>query len=88
MDEKLKALHTQAIGAGKWKGTPAALHRAIYWASGVLAYFDALGRDTAPRDEERWIRTREQLHDYDPGLYALIHETFAYAGKVDWRFSN
>ena len=30
--------------------------------------------------------TKVSLKAYDPDLYALVHETFAYANKVDWRF--
>jgi len=26
------------------------------------------------------------LKEYDPGLYALVHETMAYEGHVDWRY--
>ena len=33
------------------------------------------------------VRTREALKDYDPDLYALVHETMAYEGKTDWRFA-
>ena len=32
------------------------------------------------------ITTREALREYDPELYALVHETMAYGGQVDWRY--
>jgi alpha-glucosidase len=85
-DERLKSLHEAALTAGKWKGTSAVHDRAGYWAAGVLAYFDARGQDAAPADAQHPIRTREALQTYDPDLYALVHETFAYGGRVDWRF--
>jgi alpha-glucosidase len=87
-DEKLKELHQKATTAGKWKGTAAIHDRAAYWTEGVLAYFDALGQDAAPNDAAHPINTREALKDYDPDLYALVNETMAYDGHVDWRFQN
>src|SRR5207237_168599 len=82
--ERLTELHSQARSAGKWKGTPAADNHVDYWVEGVLAYFDASARDGVGHT----IRTRESLTDYDPGLHALVNETFAYEGKPDWRFSR
>ncbi len=85
-DEKLKQTFEKAISAGKWKATAAVHNRVAYWAEGVLAYFDALGQDAAPADALQPINTREALQSYDPDLYALVHETMAYGGKVDWRY--
>jgi hypothetical protein len=75
----------KATSAGKWKGTAAAHERAAYWTEGVLAYFDALGQDAAPNDAAHPIDTREALKEYDPDLFALVNETMAYDGHVDWR---
>jgi hypothetical protein len=85
-DERLKAIYEKATKEGKWKGTAAIHDRVAYWAEGVLAYFDALGQDAAPHDAAHPINTRELLKDYDPDLFALVHETMAYGGKVDWRY--
>ena len=85
-DEKLKDLHTKALSAGKWKGTPAIQNRVEYWAEGVLAYFDAAGTGMTPTDAEHPINTREALKQYDPALFALVDETMAYKGKIDWRY--
>lgn len=84
-DEKLKDLYAKALAAGKWKGTPAIQNRVEYWAEGVLAYFDAAGTGMCPMDAEHPIVTREALREYDPGQFALVDETMAYKGKVDWR---
>jgi hypothetical protein len=54
----------------------------------VLAYFDATGQGAGPNDADHPITTRESLRDYDPGLFALVDETMAYKGKVDWRYGN
>ena len=86
-DDKLKGLYEKATGAGKWKGTAAVHDRVAYWTKGVVAYFDALGQDAAPNDATHPIRTREALREYDLDLYALVNETMAYDGHVDWRFT-
>ena len=85
-DERLKGLYEKARSAGKWQGTVAVHDRVSYWAEGVLAYFDASGQDAAPPDAVHPISTRETLQAYDPDLFALVHETMAYGGKVDWRY--
>jgi DUF1680 family protein len=85
-DEKLKELFQKATDEGKWKGTAAVNDRAAYWTAGVLAYFDAAGQEASPNDAEFPINAREALQGYDPELYALVHETMAYEGHVDWRF--
>jgi hypothetical protein len=87
-DQRLKEFHEVALAAGKWKGTSAVHNRADYWAAGVLAYFDAAGQTPAPAGSEHPIVTREALRRYDADLYALVHETFAYGGKVDWRLGR
>ena len=84
-DERLKSLYERVTGSGKWKSTPAIHDRVEYWAEGVLAYFDATGAGMCPADAEHPIATREALREYDPGLFALVHETMAYQGKADWR---
>jgi hypothetical protein len=87
-DEKLKQLYENAMNNKKWRGTPAIQDRVEYFAQGTLAYFDAMGQTFAPNDAPHPIATRELLKDYDPDLYALINETFAYDGHVDWRYGN
>jgi len=78
-DEKLKQAYESAMSKGLWKGAPAAQDRVEYWSAGAQAYFDAAGEAKAP--------TREKLKEYDPGLYALVHETMAYEDRQDWRFT-
>ena len=64
-------------------------HSALdFWTQGILAYFDAAGQGAAPHDAEHPIATREALRAYDPGLFALVHETMAYGGRVDWRLGR
>ena len=85
-DEKLKELYAGAMSKSLWKSTAAVHNRVEYWTEGVLAYFDAAGAVAAPNDAEYPIATRETLKQYDPGLFALVEETMAYKGKVDWRY--
>jgi hypothetical protein len=87
-DQKLGKLYEKALSAGLWKGAAAARNRAEYWAAGVEAYFDAVGETPAPDLADRPITTREMLKAYDPELYALVDETMAYKGHVDWRFKR
>lgn len=85
-DQRLKDLFETAKAAGKWKGTSAVHDRVSYWVQGVVAYFDAAGQNAAPNDAVHPIHTREALQTYDPDLFALVHETMAYNGHVDWRY--
>lgn len=84
-DDQLKQLYESVLSNGKWRGTAAVNDRVAYWAEGVLAYFDAAGQSATPNDAPHPITTREALKDYDPDLYALVHETMAYDGHADWR---
>jgi hypothetical protein len=87
-DDKLKRLYDSAMSNKRWRGTPAIRNRAEYWAEGVLAYFDATGQEAAPNDAPHPIATRELLKQYDPDLFALVNETMAYDGHVDWRYAR
>jgi hypothetical protein len=85
-DARLKQLYEEAIRKGLWKGTAAVNDRVDYWAEGILAYFDATGQDASPNDAPHPITARELLKQYDPDLFALVNETMAYDGHVDWRY--
>lgn len=87
-DDRLKQLYDSAISNKKWRGTPAVRNRTEYWAEGVLAYFDATGQEGIPNDAPHPIARRELLKEYDPDLFALVNETMAYDGHVDWRYSR
>ncbi len=85
-DQRLKEIYETAMTNGLWKGTAAVHNRVEYWAEGVVAYFDATGQEAAPNDASHPIGTREALQAYDPALCALVNETMAYDGHVDWRY--
>ncbi len=84
-DKQLQKLFDEATAKKLWRGTAAGVDRVEYWAAGVEAYFDAAGAGQPPQDADRPITRREALRAYDPGLYALVDETMAYRGRVDWR---
>jgi DUF1680 family protein len=86
-DKRLAEIYDEAMAAGKWRGTTAVHNRVAYWATGVQAYFDAVGQDAAPGDAAHPIATREALQQYDPKLYDLVNQTMAYDGHVDWRLA-
>lgn len=76
------------MSKGLWKGTAAVHDHVAYWAEGVLTYFDAVGVGAPPNDADHPITTREALRAYDPDLFALVDQTMAYNGKVDWRYQQ
>jgi hypothetical protein len=84
--QRLTELHKQALASGKWKGTSAVHDPHAYWLTGTLAYFHACGQHNAPFGTDDPIVTRAGLQTYDPELYNLIHENFAYGGRIVWQF--
>jgi hypothetical protein len=84
-DQQLREIYGAATNKSLWKGTAAIYDPVEYWAAGVLAYFDAAGQTPPPNDAPHPIDTREALQRYDAALYALVNETMAYDGHVDWR---
>ena len=87
-DAQLQSCFEASRTNGQWKGTAACHSRMSYWTVGVLAYFDATGQDPAPNGVGQPVTTREALKEYDPALYELVHKTFAYDGRVQWRLPN
>jgi hypothetical protein len=87
-DKRLRKAYEAAREKGLWKGTAAARDHVEYWATGLEAYFDAGGDVPAPPLADRPVTTREALKTYDAELYALVAETMAYHGHVDWRYGR
>jgi hypothetical protein len=87
-DHQLQKAYEEAVGKGLWQGTAASRDRVEYWVAGVEAYFDAAGDGQPPNRADRPITTREALKVYDPGLFAMVDETMAYRGHVDWRYKQ
>ncbi|MEM7385487.1 MAG: hypothetical protein AAF514_11130 [Verrucomicrobiota bacterium] len=72
-DDRLTILYEKAIGRGLWKDVYASTNRHEYWAEGVQSYF---GNNRENDHSHNHVNTREELREYDPALFALIHETF------------
>jgi len=85
-DRAVSKIFDEAKSKNKWTNTSAAQDKFAYWTAGVLAYFDAADSKDKPKDSSTPVNTREKLAEYDPGLYALVHQTMAYESKVDWRY--
>lgn len=84
-DRALNQAFAQAARKGLWRGTSQARSASEYWVGGVTAYFDAAGEGQPPLGTQP-ITTREALKAYDPALFRLVAQTFAYGEHVDWRF--
>ena len=81
-DGRLRDAYKQAIDAGLWKGTYAAVNRQEYWAEGVQDWFDNNDFNNALHNE---ISTREKLKAYDQPLAALCAEVF---GDIAWKYQK
>jgi hypothetical protein len=87
-DKQLSKLYDAAHGVKLWRGTSADRDRVEYWTAGVEAYFDAAGAGFPPEGAAFPITTREALKGHDAGLHALVEETMAYKGHLDWRYGK
>ncbi|HSQ55849.1 MAG TPA: hypothetical protein VLM40_08880 [Gemmata sp.] len=80
---KLGQTYKTALAKGLWKNTYAASNQAEYWAEICQSYFDC-------NRVNNWnhgpIATREELKEYDPEGYELVHDTFKLTPATDWRF--
>ncbi|HYG23533.1 MAG TPA: hypothetical protein VEH04_12175 [Verrucomicrobiae bacterium] len=85
-DARLRKIHGDAVAKGLWKGSRSERSAVDYWAGGVTAYFDAASNESRSPGAPS-IATREALRNYDADLYELVHETMAYEGRQDWRYS-
>jgi hypothetical protein len=85
-DQRLVKTHEEVVQKGLWKGSPAAKDRGEYWALGLAAYFDAAS--VTPEGAKHALRTREELREYDVGLFTLVDDTMAYRDKADWRYAR
>ena len=84
-EPRLKRLYADAMKKKLWDKTYAATNFVEYWAEGVQCYFDA-NREVKPANGiHNEVNTRAELAAYDPGLAALIAETFR---ESAWRWTQ
>lgn len=75
-DKYLALTFAEAMKKGLWKNTYAATNQDEYWAEGVQGYFNT-NLSASPADGiHNEINTRQELAEYDPGLFALINYVF------------
>lgn len=79
-DQRLKAAHTAALAAGKWKDTYAGSNHAEYWAEAVQSWFNTNRENDGIHNH---VNTRAELIEYDPTLAALCKEVL---GDRPWQY--
>lgn len=79
-NRRLKQAYDEAIAAGLWKDTYAAVNHSEYFAEGVQSWFECNRTNDAQHNH---INTRDQLREYDPALAKLVQEIF---GDRPWRY--
>ncbi len=72
-DSRLRATYDTAMASGLWAKSYAASNYLEYWAEGVTIWFNAHWSDAYTPGA---INTREELAQYDDGLYRLVREYF------------
>jgi len=83
LDRAIEDAYGRAIAAGLWKHTIAEVNSDQYWAEGVESFFDANNEAESDKDEtHNDIDTRDELRDYDPGLFEILVDVF---GATEWR---
>lgn len=79
-EARLKQAYRQAMAAGLWKGTYAAVDPMEYWAEGVQSWFDDNRENDALHNH---VNTRSELQAYDADLANLCKQVF---GDGSWRY--
>jgi len=81
--KRLGETYRKAMTNGLWRFAYAASNPAEYWAEIAQSYFDC---NRINNWNHNSIGTREQLKQYDPDGYDLVHATFKLTPANDWRF--
>lgn len=79
-NQRLERAYRQALAAGLWKGTYAAVDPMEYWAEAVQCWFDDNRENDALHNQ---VNTRSELRAYDAELAKLCEEVF---GDRGWRY--
>lgn len=76
INERLEKLLNEAKSKGLWENTYAATDIMEYFAEGVQSWFNVNAEVEHPDGKHNWVNTREDLQEYDPGLYDLMSQYF------------
>lgn len=79
-NDRLKALFEKATADGILEGTYRATDTAEYFAEAVQDWFNVNAEMPYPDGKHNWVNTREELQEFDPGLYDLLAEYFPKTG--------
>lgn len=75
-DSRLNTLYEKAKKKGILKGTYRETDRYEYFAEGIQDWFNVNAEMDHADGKHNWCNTREELEDFDKGLYDLIAEYF------------
>ena len=75
-NQKLTKLRNSAIESGKYKNTYAITNIWEYWAEGVQDWFNVNAEVKTSDGKHNFLNTRDELKEYDPGLYNLLSKYF------------
>ncbi|MGE4585919.1 MAG: DPP IV N-terminal domain-containing protein [Mangrovibacterium sp.] len=76
-NKKLQQLLDNAVANRKYDHTYAQTDIYEYWAEGVQNWFNVNAEVEKPDGKHNQVNTREELKEYDPGLYDLIRQYFS-----------
>ena len=76
-NQKLKQCLNNDIASGRFDNTYAQTNIYEYWAEGVQDWFNVNAEVEKPDGKHNQVNTREELQEYDPDLYHLIHQYFS-----------
>lgn len=76
INDRLQKLLDAAVAEGKWADTYAKTDVAEYFAEGVQDWFNVNAEVAVTDGKHNQVNTREELKDYDKGLYDLLSEYF------------
>lgn len=76
INDRLEKLLDNAKAKGLWKNTYAETDIMEYFAEGVQDWFNVNAEMDHPDGKHNWVNTREELKEYDPGMYELLSKYF------------
>jgi hypothetical protein len=72
-DRRLRETYRQALAAGLWQGTYAAVDHTEYFAEGTQSWFNTNRENDHDHNQ---VDTRAELLEYDPALAAICREVY------------
>lgn len=76
INDRLTKLLDEAKAKGLWKNTYAETDIMEYFAEAVQDWFNVNAEMDHSDGKHNWVNTREELKEYDPGMYELLSHYF------------